>query len=347
MAKLHLDWLSVFVEIYKTQSVSRAAEALGLAQASASIVLKKLRLHFDDRLFSRTSSGMEPTPKAQRIFPELQEAVLRIQKARGNGPEFEPSLASREFRICMTDISEIVLLPDLINHLQRVAPRVRIEAEKIGTDTPRRLESGDVDMAVGFMPHLEAGFYQQTLFDQNFVCLAARAHPRVQGKLGKRAFLAEAHVVVTTSGTGHWIVDKEIARQKLERRVALRVTTFLGVARIVAQTELLVIVPRLLGEAVATQEPVQLLQPPLKLPSYSVKQHWHERFHADPGNAWLRRTLASLFADRHAANRESRFIPRAAASGRAPTRANLDSRPQPTPRFNRPRRVALRRDPSS
>jgi hypothetical protein len=25
-----------------------------------------------------------------------------------------------------------------------------------------------------------------------------------------------------------------------------------------------------------------------------VKQHWHERFHADAGNAWLRRMLAEL-----------------------------------------------------
>ncbi|MDP8984512.1 MAG: LysR family transcriptional regulator [Pseudomonadota bacterium] len=321
MSKLDLDWLNVFVEIYRTQSVSRAAESLGLAQASASIALKKLRLHFEDRLFSRTSRGMEPTPKANSIFPDLQEAVLRLQRARGTAPVFEPLATSREFRICMTDISEIVLLPDLVNHLQRVAPRVRIEAEKISTETPRRLESGDVDLAVGFMPHLEAGFYQQTLFDQDFVCLAARSHPRVQGKLGKRTFLTEAHVVVTTSGTGHWIVDREIARQKLERRVALRLGTFLGVARIVAQTELLVIVPRLLGETVATQEQVQLLQPPLKLPSYSVKQHWHERFHADPGNAWLRRTLASLFADRSGAPRGGHRVPRAAVSGRSNSRA--------------------------
>ena len=76
----------------------------------------------------------------------------------------------------------------------------------------------------------------------------------------------------------------------------LRVPSFLGVARIVAQTELLVIVPRLLGDTLASQEPVQLLEPPVVLPSYKVKQHWHERFHADAGNVWLRRTMAELFA---------------------------------------------------
>jgi DNA-binding transcriptional LysR family regulator len=296
MAKLDLDWLGVFVEVYKTQSVSRAAQRLGIAQASASIALNKLRHHFDDRLFSRTSKGMEPTPRAQVIYPELQEALLRIEKARGTRGAFSPADAKREFRICMTDISEIVLLPKLINHLQQTAPGLGVEAEKISPDSRRRLESGDVDLAVGFTPDLEAGFYQQALFAQNFVCLASAAHPRIRSKLGRRAFSAEGHIVVTATGTGHSIVDKVLAKHKVERRAVLRVPSFLGVARIVAQTELLVIVPRLLGNALASQERVQLLEPPVPLPSYKVKQHWHERFNADAGNIWLRRTIADLFS---------------------------------------------------
>jgi len=296
MSKLDLDWLPVFVQVYQTQSVSRAAQHLGIAQASASIALNKLRRHFDDRLFSRTSQGMEPTPRAQSIYPELHEALMRIEKARGTRKAFSPADAQREFRICMTDISEIVLLPMLVNRLRQTAPGLEIEAEKITPDSRRRLESGDVDLAVGFTPDLEAGFYQQALFAQSFVCLAAAGHPRVRLKLGRRAFSAEDHIVVTAPGTGHSIVDKVLARHKVERRVVLRVPSFLGVARIVAQTELLVIVPKLLGHAVASQERVQLLEPPVPLPAYKVKQHWHERFNTDSGNLWLRRTMAELFS---------------------------------------------------
>ena len=80
------------------------------------------------------------------------------------------------------------------------------------------------------------------------------------------------------------------------RRVVLRVPSFLGVARIVPQTEFLVIVPRLLGNALASLERVQILEPPWPLPSYKVKQHWHERFNADAGNICLRRTMAELFS---------------------------------------------------
>ncbi|HEY6353784.1 MAG TPA: LysR substrate-binding domain-containing protein [Burkholderiaceae bacterium] len=137
--------------------------------------------------------------------------------------------------------------------------------------------------------------YQQALFAQDFVCLASQKHPRVKDKVDRRGFLNEGHIVVTTSGTGHSIVDKLLAREKVRRRVVLSVSSFLGVAQIVAQTELLVIVPRLLGEKLAAQARVQTLRPPVALPSYKVKQHWHERFNEDPANVWLRNTVAELF----------------------------------------------------
>jgi DNA-binding transcriptional LysR family regulator len=296
MAKLDLDWLGVFVEVYKTQSVSRAAQSLGMEQASASIVLTKLRRHFDDPLFCRTSAGMVPTPRAQSIYPDVLEALARLDKARGSVEAFLPQQAQREFRICMTDISEIVLLPRLINHLQTTAPGLVIETEKISPGSRQRLESGEVDLAVGFTPDLEAGFYQQALFAQDFVCLAASAHPRIGAKLTRKAFSNEGHIMVMSSGTGHSIVDKVLAKSKVERRVVLRVPSFLGVARIVAQTEFLVIVPRQLGHALAEQERVKVLEPPVPLPTYKVKQHWHERYNLDAGNIWLRNTMAGLFS---------------------------------------------------
>jgi DNA-binding transcriptional LysR family regulator len=295
MAKLDLEWLSVFDEVYKTGSVSRAADRLGIAQAAASTMLNKLRAHFDDRLFTRTAQGMQPTPYAQRMCAHVREVLSRIDQARGSRAGFDPAQARRNFRICMTDISEVVLLPGLLDHLRREAPGVHIETEIISTESGRRLEDGEVDLAVGFMPQLDAGFYQQTLFMQNFVCLAARNHPRIGARLTRKRFEAEAHAVISSSGTGHAIVDKTIARLGLQRNVVARLSSFLSVARIVAHTELIAIVPRILGEVLATQEPVQLLEPPFALPSYAVQQHWHERFHADAGNAWLRRTMAQLF----------------------------------------------------
>lgn len=299
VSKLDLEWLTVFDEVFKTASVSKAADRLGMPQAAASTALIKLRAHFGDQLFSRTARGMLPTPYAQAIQPSLRAVLGHLEHARASRGGFEPAQTQRTFRINMTDISEIVLLPTLINHLRRVAPGIQLDIEKISTDSVRRLQDGDVDLAVGFMPQLDAGFYQQVLFAQNFVCLASSDHPRISSRLSKATFSREGHVHVGTSGTGHVIVDKVLERAGVRRPIVLRVPSFLGVARIVAETELLATVPLRYGEVMLTREKIRLLQVPHPLPHYNVKQHWHERFHTDPGNAWLRRTIAKLLGTKN------------------------------------------------
>jgi DNA-binding transcriptional LysR family regulator len=296
MKRFDIELLLIFDEIYKTRNVTRAADNLGLPQSTVSLGLGKLREHFNDRLFSRTAKGMEPTPRAENAIGDVRRALQALQHALLDEPAFDPAASTREFRICMTDISQIVLVPRLLNDLRLLGPGIRVDISKISPDSPRELADGTVDLAVGFMPHLEAGFYQQKLFDQHFVCLAANGHPRVRERLTLDDLQREHHVQVRTSGTGHAIVDKTLAREGVERRIALYLPSFLGVARIVAQTELLAIVPYRYGAAMAGSENVRLLPVPVELPSFQVKQHWHERYHEDASNRWLRQVVASLFA---------------------------------------------------
>jgi len=307
MATLDIEWLGVFVEIHRTRSVSLAAQRLGMAQARASGTLAKLRRHFGDPLFARTSRGMEPTPYADQIYPDALQCFDRLAVPDRYRSVFDPSSALRHFRICMTDISEVVVLPSLVNELGRVAPGVTVEAERISVESPRRLESGELDLAVGYLPDLEAGFYQQTLFRQGFVCLAAKRHPRIRERMTRELFSTEGHVVVTSSGTGHVIVEPEYSRKKINRNILLRVPSFLGLGLIVATTELLTTVPQRLADVVASNEAVKIYPTPIALPSYEVKLHWHSRYHADPGNAWVRKLIARLLSKGAAATLSERM----------------------------------------
>ena len=287
--------LEIFQEVYRTRSVSEAAENIELSQPSVSIALGKLRKRFNDPLFVRTSKGMEPTPLAAELMERLSEALGLLASALQHRIVFDPKQSDRCFYICMTDISQIVLLPRLLNYLKDAAPSVRIMVINISADTPKLLESGEADLAIGFMPQLEAGFYQQKLFSQHFVCMLRKDHPRIGDSISLEQFTSEAHIQVTTSGTGHWIIDKVLAEKRLNRRIALRVPNFLGIGLIVANTDLLVTVPARLGEALASTPNLKTLAAPVAFPQYAVKQHWHERYHHDPRSQWLRRVVAELF----------------------------------------------------
>jgi DNA-binding transcriptional LysR family regulator len=289
--------LSVFDEIYKNRSVSRTAEALGLGQPAVSIALGKLRQQFADPLFVRTAAGMKPTPLCESLVAPVREALEALDRVLGQRLDFDPTRSTRCFRLCMTDISQLVLLPGLWARLRRVAPGVQIEVLPLSGQTAGQLEAGEADLAIGFMPQLEAGFYQQALFRQDYVCLVSTAHPRIGESLSRAQFEAEEHATVSTSGTGHLIVERELARQGVSRRVVLQIPNFVAVAFVIEQTDLIITIPRRLGEVLAGRGQYRCLPVPVPLPEYTVKQHWHERFHRDPGNRWLRSVIAELLSE--------------------------------------------------
>ena len=295
MATLDLESIAVFEEIYKSSSVSRAAETLGMTQGAASTTLNRLRAYFDDALFTRTARGVLPTPRADALYPVLRDVREALLAARAGLAEFDPAHARRAFRIAMTDLGEISLLPRLMNYLRAAAPGIDVVAEKITADSPRQLQNGGLDLTVGYLPQLEADFYQQVLFEQDFVCIAARAHPRVGDRLTRKAFQREEHVVVMASGTGHAaMLEQALHAEGILQRVALRVPSFLAVAQIVGNTELIATVPRHYASVMESREPVRQLDLSFALPQYQVRQHWHSRFHREPGNVWLRRVIAEL-----------------------------------------------------
>lgn len=296
MNSIDIRLLTVFDEIYKTRSVTAAAEALDLGQPAVSVALAKLRRHFGNPLFVRTSGGMEPTPFSEGLVQPVRDVLAALDQVLGYRSEFDPATAKRTFRICMTDISQLVLLPRLWETLRLVAPGICIEIIPMSADGARLLESGEADLAIGFMPQLDAGFHQQSLFVQSFVCLVGRQHPRIGDTLDLAQFEAEDHAAISSSGAAPALLESEIARQGIKRRVALKSPSFLAAAFVVEHTDLLLTIPRRLGEIMEERGSYRIFSAPFPLPDYEVKQHWHERFHHDPGNLWIRRLVSQLLA---------------------------------------------------
>ena len=296
MIDIDVKDFQILDEIYRTKSVSIAVEKIGLGQPSISIRLGKLRDHFNDPLFVRTANGMQPTPRLEAMIPAIRDALALCAGNAGVPQRFDPATSSHVFRICMTDVGQTVILPKFLAHLRKTAPGVRIETVNLDENAARLLESGDVDIAMGFTVDIPAPFYQQRLFEEGFICMASQHHPRLNDQMRLEDFLDERHIeVVLPRGTGHWILNKALEEQGITRNVVIRVPSFLGVAGIVAHSDLVAIVPAHLGSILAGEGQTKLLTAPIKLPTYPVKQYWHERYHRDPANQWLRNTVATLF----------------------------------------------------
>ena len=197
----------------------------------------------------------------------------------------------------MTDISQLVLLPRLWKTLRVSAPGIHIEIFPLSKDTAQLLETGEADLAMGLMPQLDAGFYQQLLFRQSFVCMVGADHPRITDQLSLAQFEAEDHVVVSSSGSAPLVLDREIARLGVKRRIALQIPNFLGAAFVVEHTDHIITIPKRLGDVLQGRGAFRIFPVPFALPDYEVKQHWHERYHHDPGSRWLRGVISGLLSE--------------------------------------------------
>ena len=288
---LDVRLLRMFELIYDTRSVTRAAEKMGQKQPTLSIWLSRLRDQLDDPLFVRTSAGMQPTPRADALIKTAREVLQSLRQISSSRAVFDPATASCQFRICMADSSHLCLLPQLLARVRATAPGVRLVAARIDEQTGPALESGAADLALGYVPWLESGFYQQTLFPQDWVCLVNARHPRIRRTLSLQAYRDEDHVAVT-GGTGAQLLEEAMARHGVRRRVVLELPGFLGLSGIVSNTDLIATLPRQIGETLGSRAEVKVMACPLDVPSVDIKQHWHARYHQDPGSQWLRGLVA-------------------------------------------------------
>jgi DNA-binding transcriptional LysR family regulator len=110
-------------------------------------------------------------------------------------------------------------------------------------------------------------------------------------------FKREKHVAITAPGTGHDLLQQQLKRLGVERRLALSLPTLPGLGNLLAQSDLVATVPERVAQMLVSIAAVRLLAPPFELPAFAIKQHWHERFHLDPANRWLRSMIAEMFLE--------------------------------------------------
>lgn len=295
-----LNLLRVFHVVYQERNASRAAERLALSQPALSHKLAKLRHEMGDPLFVRAPRGLTPTPRAHELAPQVQALVGDIEAFyhRSEGSDF----LSRNERLHLftTDYLEQSLLPGLLPRLRAQAPGVILITHNTRGQLPREeLEKGSCDLAIaGFYDELPDTLRQQRLFSEDFVVLAWRHNPHLNGgPLGLEQFLACEHLLTTLTGDLHGRVDRALEARGLRRRIAAGLSSFLAPTRLVRDTAFLLTCLRSVAEEAAQRDPDLQIQPlPIDLPRVEVKQIWHERTDADSLRRWLRQQIQQVSA---------------------------------------------------
>lgn len=301
---LDLNLLRVFDEVMAERNLTRAARNLALTQPAVSNALNRLRDALGDKLVVRSGYGVEPTPRALAVWPAIADALRQMESSLTPG-EFVASEAVNTFVLAMADATAAELMPGLVEIIEKDAPGVSMRVLPLTTRDPRRLlEEGHVDLAVGFFPAVlaelsaqaqggVAPFEHQRLFAGEYVCVMRKGNPLAKGPLTIKRYCDAHHLLVSFSGRPIGLVDRALAALDRKRRIVLTVNQFFTAGRVVANSNLLTVLPRHFVAMTGMAHELVWRALPFKVPQVHVDSLWHRRQAQRSDHAWLRLAVAA------------------------------------------------------
>jgi DNA-binding transcriptional LysR family regulator len=305
---LDLNLLKVFDVVMAERSLTRAAHLLSITQPAVSNSLRRLREALGDDLMVRKGRMLEPTPRAQELWPAVRDTLQRLQNALA--PQvFDPASASTTFVLTMADATAAELMPPLVGLITADAPGVSLRVVPLTTRDPRRLlDEGHADLAIGHFPAVmsdltaraQAGeavsFLHHRLFQGEYVCVMRKGHPLAKGPLTLKRYCDARHMLVSFSGRAYGIIDQALSAMGRSRRVVLTVNQFFTAGKIVAHSDLLAVLPRHFVNVTGFADQLVLRELPFAPPAIEVDALWHQRQNSSSAHSWLRKQVISLAA---------------------------------------------------
>ena len=301
-----LNLLKVFDVVMSERSLTRAAHHLALTQPAVSNALRRLRDALGDELLVRKGRGLEPTARALELWPSVREALQKLQVSLAPSV-FDAATASTSFVLTMADATAAELMPGLVEAITREAPGVTLRVVPLTTRDPRRLlEEGQADLAIGHFPaalsdltaRAQAGeavsFLHHRLFAGDYVCVMRKGHPLAKGPLTLDRFCAARHLLVSFSGRAFGFIDEALTLLHRTRLVVLTVNQFFTAGRVVAQSDLLTVLPRHFVKVTGFAGQLVQRELPFAVPAIQVDALWHQRQDNVSAHAWLRAQVAAL-----------------------------------------------------
>lgn len=294
--RVDLNLLELLLQIHDTRSVSLAGSNLGLSQPATSNALARLRGMLGDTLFIRGAKGMEPTPFAERIVPDIREHLSGIASVLNDATTFDATNSQRTFRLSLSGLGEQVFLAPLAKRVFDLAPGVRLEnVSSSFEDLSRTLAARESEVAIGLLDFHDPQLRQMHLFDEDY---------RVVGPPGLSqadAFavdLCRERIVMAVPGLTYADDVENVIRERgLSDNVCLRIRNFGALPEMLVSLNAFAIVPGYLGRRMVEAGQATLLDMTLPRGRQRVQLVWHINTMQDPGCIWLREQIRDLFQE--------------------------------------------------
>lgn len=278
-------------------SVTAAARRLNLSQSAVSAALDRLRAMFSDPLLVRVGNGMQVTPLARSLQGPIKTALASVSLALALPQRFDPAKARINVRLGITDYVGLTVLPALYRKLAREAPGITLEVlPRPVEDSVSRVVSGEIDIAPIVDPPEGRDLFNAPLVEEAFVCTMRADHPLAKARLTLARLMDYPQLAVTAHVGAAKLVERAFAERGLRRRVPVSVAGFATSFALLAESDLVAIVPGGIARLQAARFGLAIRPPPLAIPRYTLSILWHQRTAHDAAHRWFREQLLAAGA---------------------------------------------------
>jgi DNA-binding transcriptional LysR family regulator len=289
-----LRLLQAFTVLVAERSVTRAAQRLDLSQPAASHCLSRLRTLFGDPLLVRSGNQLVPTERAEALLPEIAALIAAAGRLTMAPEPFDPAVSQAHFRVFASAFAGSLLAPAAMALCEARAPGVHIAFQlRTSQASVDELERGTADFQLGWWEQPPSQLRRRALMSEELMVLCASGHP-LAASPDIEPFLASRHARVDGDGSSfsNRVVDAEAARRGRSVTVGFLAPHAAAMAEAIARTQLVGVVSRRLGSALATQFGLVLKPLPFAAPKLRVALYWHHRTHDWPSHRWFRQLIA-------------------------------------------------------
>ncbi|EME8412931.1 TPA: LysR family transcriptional regulator [Klebsiella oxytoca] len=291
LRRLDLNLLPVFEAVYRYRSVRLAAEELAMSTSALSHALSRLRAALNDPLFYREGHRMCPSVYATQLAPSISSALKFLNQELTPQPKFVASASTDCLQIAITDFTAQCVFPTVMSRLHHQAPGLRFELRYLPhSPALTELLAGEVDLALGFSALNEAEHPELDeirWLQDDYVAMSNERRNR----LTLADYLAAQHLVVTPWNESQGVLDVQLAKMGFTRHITIKTPSMLSAPFIVAQSELLMAMPRSAAEKMLATAGLKIFELPFEVPPFEVKIYSHKRSGQRGASQWLKDTL--------------------------------------------------------
>lgn len=206
---MDLKSLEYFVRVAELGSITRAAEAVGIAQPALTRSLRRLEQSLGTALLVRLPRGVRLTSAGREYATRAAQIVRDLALARERLPQKEASGSTRVLLGTSPTLAH-VLVPGIITRAHHDSPAIQLKVvEGFSVQLHEALSSGRLDIAVMTNPAASRDLLLTPLLAEPIVLLRPSKRGRARGVV-TLAELARMPLIMT--GGLRDIVEEQLAR---------------------------------------------------------------------------------------------------------------------------------------